>query len=169
MTVSGLPPTRSPLLTPVRINRLLFPPSPLHTFRAMPNGLTRLRMQLSQREMNETSDSADKLIKATQVGTHCSKLHAKPYKNLFGNCLDFEKPKSFLRKRQLRWRKRETLADGVGIKEIKYVSTTSVCYCHNDIIIDYSRTLDCEHNPFQKRACNPKHSYIKVNFPIRNN
>jgi hypothetical protein len=26
----------------------------------------------------------------------------------------------------------------------------------------YNRTLDCEHNPFLKRARNPKHSYIKT-------
>jgi hypothetical protein len=34
---------------------------------------------------------------------------------------------------------------------------------------NYSVTLVCEHNSFQKRARNPKHSYIKANFPIRNN
>ena len=34
---------------------------------------------------------------------------------------------------------------------------------------NYSKTLVCEHNSFQKHACNPKHLYIKVNFPIRNN
>jgi hypothetical protein len=33
----------------------------------------------------------------------------------------------------------------------------------------YSGTLVCEHNSFLKRARNPKHSYIKANFPIRNN
>jgi hypothetical protein len=36
-------------------------------------------------------------------------------------------------------------------------------------ILIYSGTLVCEHNSFQKRARNPKHSYIKANFPIRNN
>jgi hypothetical protein len=33
----------------------------------------------------------------------------------------------------------------------------------------YSGTLVCEHNSFRKRARNPKHSYIKAYFPIRNN
>jgi hypothetical protein len=33
----------------------------------------------------------------------------------------------------------------------------------------HSGTLVCEHNSLRKRACNPKHSYIKANFPIRNN
>jgi hypothetical protein len=33
----------------------------------------------------------------------------------------------------------------------------------------YSGTLVCEHNSFRKRARNPEHSYIKANFPIRNN
>ena len=32
--------------------------------------------------------------------------------------------------------------------------------------IKYSKTLVCEHNSFQKHACSPKHSYIKVN--VRN-
>ena len=29
---------------------------------------------------------------------------------------------------------------------IKYVSTTSVCYCHKDIIIDYMFRLSCSHH-----------------------
>jgi hypothetical protein len=33
----------------------------------------------------------------------------------------------------------------------------------------YIGTLACEHNSFQKRTRNPKNSYIKANFPIRNN
>ena len=30
-----------------------------------------------------------------------------------------------------------------------------------------SETLVCEHKSFQKRACQPKHSYIKANFKSR--
>ena len=30
-------------------------------------------------------------------------------------------------------------------------------------------TLVCKDNLFQKYACNPKHLYIKADFPIRNN
>lgn len=33
----------------------------------------------------------------------------------------------------------------------------------------YGKTFICEHSSFQKHAGNPKHSYIKVNFPRRNN
>ena len=32
------------------------------------------------------------------------------------------------------------------------------------ITFHYSKILICEHDSFQKNACNPKHSYIKVNF-----
>jgi hypothetical protein len=33
----------------------------------------------------------------------------------------------------------------------------------------YSGALVCEHNSFWQCARNPKHSYIKANFTIRNN
>lgn len=33
----------------------------------------------------------------------------------------------------------------------------------------YSSALVCEHNLLRELACNPKYSYIKANFPIRNN
>ena len=81
----------------------------------MPNGLTWLRMQLSWREMNETNETTDKLIKMAYVGTPRSKLHAKPYKNQFGNCFDFEKPQSSLRKRKWCWRNLETLSNGYAL------------------------------------------------------
>ena len=41
-------------------------------------------------------------------------------------------------------------------------------FCLNVIPL-YSKTLVSKHNLFCKHACNPKHLYLKANFPIRNN
>jgi hypothetical protein len=51
-------------------------------------------------------------------------------------------------------------------------SPTDQIFCICQILVKKWKsngTLVCEHNLFRKRACNPKHSYIKANFPIRNN
>ena len=46
----------------------------------------------------------------------------------------------------------------------------NVSICGASIMVCiYSKTLVCEHNSFWKHACNPKHLYIKANFPIRKN
>lgn len=39
--------------------------------------------------------------------------------------------------------------------------------CHQEYLLmaSVAKTLDRERSLFRKRVCNPKHSYIKTNFP----
>ena len=52
---------------------------------------------------------------------------------------------------------------------LEYIYDIYYIYIAMNIYHIYSKTLAHDHNSFWKLAYNPKHLYIKVNFPLRNN